>query len=203
MELDRAASLEISHLSCYGLTPEPGTPLGDDLRFGRITLPDEDVQADMYLSGAEYLEKHGFLQYEISNFARNGSVCTHNAATWQGKDYLGCGPAAVSTVNGRRWANPASLHGYRKVVLSGELGQSAELLTFGPRVRELVMLSLRTVRGLSCWDYMELTGQDFCLEHAQVLKELSRQKLVQAGTDRISLTRQGMAVCDAVLERFL
>lgn len=202
-ELDRARSHEISHLSCYGLTPEPETPLACDLQSGRAFLPDEDEQAGMYAAGAEFLEKHGFLQYEISNFARNEAVCVHNAATWKGRDYLGCGPAAVSTLKGRRWTNPQTLQGYVRAVQSGELGHPFEALTHEHRVRESVMLSLRTSQGLSCRHYHELTGRDFCREHSQVLRELKNHGLVTVAADRVALTRQGMVLCDAILERLL
>ncbi len=202
-ELAMATSHGISHLSCYGLTPEPETPLAADVRSGQTALPEGDEQADMFVSGAEFLEKHGFLQYEISNFARNGAVCSHNVATWQGRDYLGCGPAAVSTVKGRRWTNPLSLEGYVQAVRSNALGHPFEELSHEDRVKELVMLSLRTVQGLSCHGYGHLTGLDFCRQHAQVLSELQGQGLVSAGPDRVALTRQGMAVCDALLERLI
>ena len=202
-ELDRATSHEIWHLSCYGLTPEPGTPLACDLQAGRVFLPDEDEQAGMYVAGAEFLEKHGFLQYEISNFARNEAVCAHNAATWQGRDYLGCGPAAVSTLKGRRWTNPQTLEGYVRAVQSGELGHPFEALTREQRVRESVMLTLRTSEGLSCRSYFQLTGHDFCRQHCQVLRELTDQGLVTVAAGRVALTRQGMVLCDAILERLL
>jgi oxygen-independent coproporphyrinogen-3 oxidase len=202
-ELARAASQTISHLSCYGLTPEPGTPLAADVRSGQAALPAGDEQADMFVFGAEFLENQGFLQYEISNFARNGSICSHNWDIWQGRDYLGCGPAAVSTVKGRRWTNPFTLHDYLRAVRSSELGQDCEVLNHGHKVRELVMLSLRTRQGLSCREYFQLTGRDFCAEHAGILKPLREQGLIRVLPDRVALSRQGMAVCDEVLERLV
>jgi len=202
-ELAMATSHGISHLSCYGLTPEPETPLAADVRSGHAILPEGDEQADMYVSGAEFLENHGFLQYEISNFARNGAVCAHNLVIWQGRDYLGCGPAAVSTVKGRRWTNPFSLPEYVEAIKSGELGQTCEALGHGHKVREFVMLSLRTTQGLSCYEYFNVTGRDFCSEHAGILKSLRERGLIHLHPDRVALSRQGMAVCDAVLERLI
>lgn len=71
-----------------------------------LPLPDEREAARMYVQGAELLEELGYLQYEISNFARMGYLCRHNMGYWEGEDYLGLGPSATSTIGGRRWTIP-------------------------------------------------------------------------------------------------
>ncbi len=104
-ELKTAVKLRPEHLSCYGLTVEPDTPLEADVESGETELPEENVQGRMFILGAEYLEAEGYLQYEISNFARMGFQSRHNLGYWEGRDYLGLGPTAVSTMSGARHEN--------------------------------------------------------------------------------------------------
>ena len=80
------------HVSAYGLTLEPGTPLWESC--GDADLPSEDVQCAMYLEGIRLFEEAGLHHYEVSNFARDGFRCRHNLGYWEGRDYLGVGPAA-------------------------------------------------------------------------------------------------------------
>ncbi|MDO9631886.1 MAG: radical SAM family heme chaperone HemW, partial [Humidesulfovibrio sp.] len=91
--LRRAVELAPEHLSCYGLTLEPGTPLADAPEEQR-QLPPERELAHMYVHTGELLEDAGYMQYEISNYAHLGLACRHNQACWEGRDYLGLGPAA-------------------------------------------------------------------------------------------------------------
>lgn len=141
--LRTAAALEVSHLSCYGLKVEEGTPL-----YGRrdtAALPDDDLQAEMYLWAVDYLEKHGYHQYEISNFARDGFKSRHNLKYWQMLPYAGFGPGAHSDFGDVRFAYTRDLHSY----LAGNLELSErEELSERDRMQEYIMLSLRTTAGI-------------------------------------------------------
>ncbi|UZP66290.1 radical SAM family heme chaperone HemW [Desulfovibrio mangrovi] len=190
------------HLSCYGLTIEEGTPLELALYKGRLNLPDDSEQGKMFIYGAEYLESQGYLQYEISNFARMGFQCRHNLGYWEGADYLGLGPAAVSTLQGRRWTNPSSLEEYAATVDGGTIGHDADILTLVERVQELVMLRLRTTRGLRVKAYRELTGRDFIKDNKSLIHALHRNQLVRIRNGYLSLTRNGLLVSNSILERF-
>ncbi|WBF66680.1 radical SAM family heme chaperone HemW [Desulfovibrio subterraneus] len=190
------------HLSCYGLTIEEGTPLELAVQKGRLTLPDDGEQGKMFIYGADYLESQGYLQYEISNFARMGFQCRHNMGYWEGADYLGMGPAAVSTLQGRRWTNPCALDEYAATVDAGTIGHDAETLTLMERVQELVMLRLRTTRGLRVKAYRELTGRDFIRDNKSLIHALHRNQLVRIRNGYLSLTRNGLLVSNAILERF-
>ena len=98
--LDAALALAPEHLSCYGLKVEEGTPLF--ARRERFTLPDDDTQADMYLSAVGLLARRGYEQYEISNFCRPGRASRHNSRYWTLAEYLGFGPGAHSDFGGER-----------------------------------------------------------------------------------------------------
>ncbi|GHV50870.1 hypothetical protein FACS1894168_2550 [Deltaproteobacteria bacterium] len=197
--LTEAVSLEPDHLSCYGLTPEEGTRLSAACDAGEITLPDEKEQAVMYVDGADYLESRGYLQYEISNFARMGFACRHNLGYWESRDYLGLGPAATSTLHGARWTNPADLGKWIQAVRAQSIGREKEALTPKIRVMETVMLRLRTTGGLRIKAYHDLTGRDFLRDNKSLITMLHDQGLLRIRGGYLRLTRTGMLVSDSIL----
>jgi oxygen-independent coproporphyrinogen-3 oxidase len=213
--LRRAVDLAPEHLSCYGLTIEPGTPLAADAAT-LARLPDDDAQAEMFLRGAEFLAAMGYEHYEISNFARPGRRCRHNLDCWRGGDVLGFGPAAASTltrtdgvqtdspqtggIRAERWTNPASLDAWEALVLSGQSGgHGREAIGSELRAREALMLALRTAEGLDLAAHQARTGQDLRSEHAALLDQLERAGLVTLSPSRLALTRAGMLVSNSVI----
>lgn len=209
------AALELGpeHLSCYALSVEPGTALQRALERDLNPLPPlppDEAQERMFLEGAELLERAGFKQYEVSNFARSGPdgalrICRHNALTWAGARYLGLGPAAVGTLDlpgpqGRRtlrWANPADPETWRDGVLGMDGAApppEAEVLDADILRREGLMLALRTSRGAPLAAFAgrrELVGR------------LTAAGLALAGDGRLSLTRRGLLVSSAVISELV
>lgn len=149
-DLERVLSLEPSHVSLYGLTAEPATPLGRWVDEGRERLADEETYAAEYLEAAERLVGAGFVHYEVSNFARPGRESRHNGAYWTGAAYLGLGASAHSFLPPvRRW-NLRAWTAYRTAVLSGESAVAEREEVRGDAARlESIWLGLRTRRGLS------------------------------------------------------
>ena len=126
----------VTHVSAYALTVEPGTALAVQVEQGRVVLPDEEVVVWQYHALHEQLTRAGFEQYEVSNYARPGYESKHNSRYWDRTPYLGLGPAAHSFDGQHRlWNNP-----------DGTFEQ--ETLTPVDAYNELLMTSLRTVRGL-------------------------------------------------------
>lgn len=97
-ELRLTLQLKPEHLSCYGLSLDEGTPLARAVAKGLVSLPPENEQEAMYTQGSELLNDAGYLHYEISNYARLGYQCRHNVGYWEGREYLGLGPAASGTL---------------------------------------------------------------------------------------------------------
>ena len=183
--LAAAAALAPEHLSCYGLKVEPGTPL--DARRGGLALPDDDAQADMYLSCAEFLEPYGYRQYEISNFSRPGYESRHNLKYWTLGEYLGFGPGAHSDFGGRRFAVARDLNAF----LAGHAAYSEDAaITPRERAAERVMLGLRLTRGLAA---EELAGAE------AVLRECAAHGLAEQSGGRWRLTPQGFLVSNAII----
>ncbi len=187
------------HVSAYGLTLEEGTPLAADCEIGRLSLPGEREQALMYMQGSELLEEAGIMQYEVSNYARMGFQCRHNLGYWEGAEYLGLGPAASSTLGGRRWSNPADFSAWGRAVTRNEPVAEVEILDLPTRALELVMLRLRTVRGLRLKAYRDITGRDFMADHRRLAAALHRNGLIRIMNGYLRLTRSGMLVSNSIL----
>ena len=150
--LERILALGPDHISCYGLKLEEGTPMYDYRDF--LNLPDDDMQADMYLAAVEILRARGFRQYEVSNFARKGLYSRHNMKYWTGGEYLGFGPNASSDFAGRRFTIVRDLQGYIDGIKNGgEVLQDVEDIPVRERAGEYLMMRLRTSAGIVKEEY--------------------------------------------------
>ena len=150
--LVRAAALQPEHFSCYGLKIEPGTPLYEfkDSPF----IPDDDTQADMYLYTVEALERFGYRQYEISNFAQRGFESKHNLKYWQRGEYIGFGAAAHSFVGSERYSNISDVKKYIENIKNGQsVIDYCETINDFEKAGEYIMLGLRTTHGISEEEY--------------------------------------------------
>lgn len=196
-------TMKPEHLSCYNLTVEPGTPLENTLQTGRAELPGDSEQARMFVHGAEFLESEAYLQYEISNFARMGYSCRHNMGYWEGRSYLGLGPSAVSTIGDRRFTNPSFMDAYDAAVRGGFAGLEFEKLDDAVRLKEYVMLSLRTSTGLSLAEYRKRSGRDLVSSRQQLMDALYKNGLIRLSHGRLRLTKNGMLVSNAITARLM
>ncbi len=200
-DLARAVDeLQPEHLSFYGLTIHEETPFDAEARAGRLDLPCESEQADMYERGAEFLESRGFRHYEISNFARPGFESRHNRRYWSRGDVVGLGPSAHSSLGASRWANPADIDAWRADVLADRLpARAVEDLSEEGRLEEALFCNLRRAEGVLRIENPELfarvraaaasMGAAFAREHFRV------------GAGGIALTRRGWLVSDAIISR--
>ncbi len=204
--LETAVSLQTDHISAYSLIFEPGTPLNAMLQRGEVRPQDEERDAEMYAWGIDFLAKHGFAQYEVSNFARNGKVCRHNCIYWQGDEYVSLGPSAhgyISVDNGgtidfMRYWNVRSLKRYTDSVRGGELPiTNSELLSEKERMFERAFLELRA-RGIRKADFMRDFGIDVETALAPLIAEFTKDNLLMDTPQRLSLSPSGYAVCDAI-----
>jgi oxygen-independent coproporphyrinogen-3 oxidase len=192
--LHKTIALQPEHISTYCLTYEQDTEFF--LRHARGEFrQDVDADAEFFEMTMAILEDAGYRHYEISNYARSGFESVHNRAYWLGKDYLGIGPSAVSTVGLRRWQNIWDYRAYIDRVLSREslLGLS-ENLTREMKRTERIALRLRTRDGVSALDL-----KDF----AQQTDELVGMQLLRQSNGNFFLTRRGKVLADSVAEAFL
>lgn len=187
--IDALLALQPEHLSCYGLTLEPHTPLGRQ----NPVLPDEDTQADMYLLLCQKMADAGFDHYEISNFARPGYHSRHNSRYWKQSPYLGFGPGAHGDWQGMRYEIPRDLPAW----LAGQLEPIPEDTEAIDRAAEYVMLSLRTAEGFdSAWYQKTFLRSPEPIE--RILSGLPKQYMEHTGS-RWHLTDTGFLVSNAIL----
>ena len=202
--LQAALDLGVEHLSCYGLIPEEGTPLFDDLEAGRLSLPDEADERSMYDDTLTFLSQQGYQQYEISNFAKPGYECRHNIGYWTRVPYIGLGASAASFLpnksGGLRLTNPASIHDY--IAMAEEQAwrrrERTSLLPEDARFESL-MLGLRMTRGVSEADFTAMHGMTLDTYCGEILRQQEKRGLLVHQDGRWALTRRGMDVQNAIL----
>jgi oxygen-independent coproporphyrinogen-3 oxidase len=147
--IEQSVALAPEHLSCYALTVEPNTRLGQRVSTGRTPPPDPDLQADLYEVACECLAAAGYGHYEVSNWAKPGHECLHNLGYWEGRPYLGLGAGAHSFRDGRRWWNLRLPRRYLDAIASGVPPvEGEEFPDEGEAALERTLLSVRLDRGI-------------------------------------------------------
>ncbi len=194
-----AQHLKPEHLSCYGLTIEEHTPFYELNLKKELKIANERELGHMFMDGAEILEECGYMQYEISNFSKLGFQCKHNLGYWAGRDYLGLGPGAVSTIQAKRWTNPYDFQTYVTQITKKMPPANLEELDLRTKVLELIMLNLRTNKGLDAVAYRKLTGNDFFAENRGLINALHAKQLIRIRNKHLMLTRSGMLVSNTIL----
>jgi len=198
-QLDMALSLNIQHISAYGLTYEEGTELWKQRENGEIEVVDDLVMNEMYLLLLDKIKTKGFEAYEISNFALPGYQSRHNSAYWKQEPYLGIGPSAHSyDIVSRQW-NIASITDYIKAINSGSDFYEREELSLNDRYNDFVMVSLRTAEGLD----VKIMEKDFGPELAgyclQNIKTFMDSEQVYYSEGKLRLTAEGIHISNLIL----
>jgi oxygen-independent coproporphyrinogen-3 oxidase len=198
--LGEALSFSPEHLSCYQLTIEEGTPLAEQCRKGKVTLPGDAIQADFFLMTSRILAEGGYDHYEVSNFARRSDTQSrHNKKYWNHTPYLGLGPAAHSFDGRRRWWNTRSVDAYIRNLGKGRPPVfTSELLTPDQLRIETLFLGFRTRQGIHLGDFKIRFGADLVAEKGKILKTLRDEGLVEVRDGYLRPTHAGMAVADSL-----
>lgn len=203
LNLEQAVSLPIKHISAYSLILERGTILNKLVLDGKVQIQDEDYDAELYDITIDYLNEQGFIQYEVSNFAKPGFECIHNKAYWEYKDYFGFGPSAHSFINGRRWWNYSSLKRYISEVNEKQNAiMNYEVLTKEQMRNEYIMLALRS-KGLNLTEYINSFGAEWLDKHSKDFEIMKNEGLIEIEHNLIKLTPKGYAICDEILSKIL
>lgn len=154
--LGEAIAGGLGHISVYMLDLDEDTALRRRVESGVMSLPDEPLIADLYVEMVSTLRSAGFVQYEISNFARNGEESRHNLRYWKRRHYHGFGLGAHSFIGERRFANTRDIHRY----IGGSFSDFTEELTENERRHELVFLRMRQSDGINYDDLLQLCGEE-------------------------------------------
>lgn len=160
--LEDAMALAPDHLSCYLLTVDERVPMGRDVARGRLTLPDDDLAADMYEHARRRLREQGYRQYEISNWARPGHESRHNLTYWRDGRWVGVGAGAASSLDGRRWKNAPVVERYVRALSRGRPAPRSEdeLPDRATARHDFLALGLRLREGVSGTEYRRRFGEE-------------------------------------------
>lgn len=227
--LDTVIRMNPEHISAYSLIIEEGTPfyeiygenakeeqdsrcekcLADDgkqMDIGKNfpKLPDEEAERCMYELTAEKLEAAGYLQYEVSNYAKPGYACRHNKGYWQRVEYLGIGTGAASLIENERYQHISDTDLYIRA--NGKLDQieeEKEKLDWNAQVEETMFLGLRMKEGVNKQKFRERYHREIQEVYGEVLEKLKEEGLLCEEEERICLTKRGNDLSNYVLAQFL
>ena len=227
--LDTVIRMNPEHISAYSLIIEEGTPfyeiygenakeeqdsrcekcLADDgkqMDIGKNfpKLPDEEAERCMYELTAEKLEAAGYLQYEVSNYAKPGYACRHNKGYWQRVEYLGIGTGAASLIENERYQHISDTDLYIRA--NGKLDQieeEKEKLDWNAQVEETMFLGLRMKEGVNKQKFRERYHREIQEVYGEVLEKLKEEGLLREEEERICLTKRGNDLSNYVLAQFL
>ena len=198
--LNKALEKNPEHLSTYNLTIEQGTAFSKLQSNGKLIMPDDDHQLELYKRTIERLTKKGFHHYEISNFARRGKECKHNITYWENKNTLGLGAGASSYMNGTRFKNinlPA--HYIRQVKEKKIAVEHSETLEPRQAMGETIMLGLRLLQGISIHQFEKRFHISFINLFRNIISALREKELVIIEKDYLRLSPKGLFWADSVI----
>ena len=198
--LRQVAELNPEHISAYSLIIEEGTPFAQR----ELDLPDEDTEYQMYEDTAEILGTYGYQQYEISNYAKPGYMCRHNAGYWQRREYLGFGLGASSLYRELRFSNTRRMQEY--LTDSGKLEQirkEVTVLSRNEQIEEFMFLGLRMTEGISEKLFKETFGVRIMDIYGDILQKYEAIGFMEHIETKWCLTRKGIHVSNHILADFL
>ena len=198
------------HISAYSLILEEGTPFFEMAKAGRLKLPNEDTDREMYRETKHILAQAGYTRYEISNYAKEGFFCRHNSGYWKRREYMGFGLGASSLIDNTRFNNTCDTHRYLEDPL--DCRENVQRLSPQEQMEEFMFLGLRLTEGV---DPAEFAGCFGCSPeeiYGDVIKRNIKEGLLYRnrcrGSDgeekeRLALTEFGLDVSNYVMEQFL
>ena len=199
----KAIGLDIPHMSLYSLILENHTVFMNRMRRGKLPLPKEELEAEMFEYIIAELERVGFEHYEISNFSKPGFESRHNLMYWDNAEYYGIGAGASGYVNGIRYKNHGPIRHYLSAVEEGNARITEEHLSQKEQMEEEMFLGLRKKSGVSMARFEEKFGLSFDGLYGEIVRDLVQQGLMQIEGDRVRMTKRGLFLGDTVAERFI
>ena len=199
----KAIDLDIPHMSLYSLILENHTVFMNRMRRGKLPLPKEELEAEMFEYIIEELEKAGFEHYEISNFSKPGFESRHNLVYWDNAEYYGLGAGASGYVDGIRYKNHGPIRHYLEAVEAGKARITEEHLTLEEKMEEELFLGLRKKTGVSKVRFEEKFGVSFDQRYGQVVASLTEQGLLVPDDKQVRMTKRGLFLGDTVAEKFI
>jgi oxygen-independent coproporphyrinogen III oxidase len=198
--LRKVVSFAPEHISCYQLSLDDRTSLYKKYSLNGWMFLNEDTDFKLFLATTKVLENAGYIQYEVSNFARSAKLQSrHNMKYWQHVPYLGLGAAANSFLDNKRWWNKAAVKTYLKEIACGKMPvEEEETLSEEQLQLESLFLGLRTRAGIDLKRYKTIYGVDLLMDKKTIIDALVKNNLVELKNGFLRPTRAGMAVADSL-----
>ncbi|MEH7650618.1 radical SAM family heme chaperone HemW [Bacillus safensis] len=202
--LETAFSLGAEHYSVYSLIVEPKTVFYNLMQKGKLHLPPQEREAEMYELVMDEMESHGLKQYEISNYAKPGFESQHNLTYWSNEDYFGFGAGAHGYVDGIRNVNAGPVKHYLELIdQTGFPYKETHQVTKEEQIEEEMFLGLRKIEGVKSADFQAKYGAAPEALFSTVLEDLEEKGLIVKDDNGIRLTRKGKLLGNEVFQAFL
>lgn len=202
--LETAFSLGAEHYSVYSLIVEPKTVFYNLMQKGKLHLPPQEREAEMYELVMDEMERHGLKQYEISNYAKPGFKSKHNLTYWSNEDYFGFGAGAHGYVDGIRNVNAGPVKHYLELIdQTGFPYKETHQVTKEEQIEEEMFLGLRKIEGVKSADFQAKYGAAPEALFSTVLEDLEEKGLIVKDDMGIRLTRKGKLLGNEVFQAFL
>lgn len=200
----RALALDLPHYALYSLILENQTMFMNWVRRGKMHLPEQELEAQMYAETIGAMEKAGRKQYEISNFAKPGFESQHNLVYWNNQNYFGLGAGASGYLGNRRYKNRGPIQHYLKSLKNDQLPVlEEEILTQKAQIEEEMFLGLRKILGVDKTVFENRFGFSMMDVYGDVIEKLKQQKLITETDSGVCLTEEGLFRGNDVFEEFL
>lgn len=203
--LSAAVSYNPRHISAYLLQVDDSTPMARKIKEGTISLLDDELEAAQYYAGLDFLDKQGYKQYEISNFAEPNYECRHNQLYWQGHPYLGIGVGAVSFDGRKRVLNQPPAEYYIEQLSANEMPSTSVLedMDYKEKISDAIIMGLRLTEGINIAEFKNRFGINMLDNYQDIIMDCSDQGLLEIKNGRIYLTKQAYFLSNQVLNKFI
>lgn len=197
--IKKTLELQVPHISSYALTVEPKTALHHQIEKGKLKPPDENLQSQAFDRLCRQLKENGFEHYEISNFAKPGFHSKHNSAYWNYQQYLGLGPSAHSYngKNRRSW-NIANNQKYLEAILQNQLPTESEILSENDQFNEMVMIGLRTAKGVNLDNLNQKFSKNILKHFHQTSAEKLEMGILQIENNHLIIPEKHWFLADGI-----
>ncbi|TDL34489.1 oxygen-independent coproporphyrinogen III oxidase [Jeotgalibacillus sp. S-D1] len=202
--IDKALALGLPHYSGYSLIVEPKTVFYNLMRKGKLPLPGEETEAQMYELLMKKMAEHGLAQYEISNFAKSGFESRHNLVYWDNAEYFGFGAGAHGYIDGVRYSNIGVVSKYMEPIEKGVKPTMHEHTVLkNEMMEEEMFLGLRKTEGVSISHFRQKYQVDPLDLFKDSIEEMKERKLLEQDRDSLRLTHQGRFLGNEVFQSFI
>lgn len=204
--LERVVELNPEHISCYSLIIEEGTIFNKLYEDDRLSIPNEEIERDMYSYCIKFLKDKGYNQYEISNFAKKGKECKHNLIYWELREYIGCGSAAHSYIDEVRYRHTEDIEKYIQGINNNEdIRLDLHKNSLKDDMEECMFMGLRKIDGINIEEFKRRFNRDIMDIYGDVINKYLEKELLIIGNGNIFLSPRGIEIsnsimCDFILE---